>query len=199
MAAVEQLGLHFIGGVHAAAHALMLATRMLVPCDPADLGCECVHSFQTRERPLRLVLFDRRPGGTGVCDAAFDCMDTVVQRALDVVRSCLCAEAQGCPGCVQDPRCTEYNYVLDRPAARALLGAVHQTELDARGSAGSPAGADGSGTDGDEGAPRRGQEGRGRVASAARGSPARRRPQGFQVRKPWHAAVPTYCGELASE
>ena len=44
-------------------------------CDPADVATERVYPYQTRPRPLRVIVFDDRPGTmhTGWKAAGFDC------------------------------------------------------------------------------------------------------------------------------
>eukprot|EP00750_Incisomonas_marina_P004624 INCI13487.1.p1 GENE.INCI13487.1~~INCI13487.1.p1 ORF type:complete len:732 (-),score=95.36 INCI13487.1:1948-4143(-) len=67
--AVESRGWHFLGGVHAAQHALIRAAMASLPYeDASDLKTECVAPSQRRERPMRLVVFDATPGGTGLSD-----------------------------------------------------------------------------------------------------------------------------------
>jgi len=45
-----------------------------------------------------------------------------VATALDLAESCPCAD--GCPGCILDPKCKEHNMVVSKPAAVLLLRGV---------------------------------------------------------------------------
>lgn len=48
----------------------------------------------------------------------------LLRRALRLVRECGCAGCAGCPACVQHADCSEYNAVLHKTAAAALLEAL---------------------------------------------------------------------------
>ncbi|CAM9143408.1 unnamed protein product [Choristocarpus tenellus] len=64
-------GHDFKGGVHALAHALLAVIPLFLMCDPEDVDCEHYREFQHRPRPSRVMIFDKRPGGTGVSDSIF--------------------------------------------------------------------------------------------------------------------------------
>lgn len=68
----------------------------------------------------------------------------LLRRALRLVRECGCAGRAGCPACVQHADCSEYNAVLHKPAAAALLEAL-------LGEQGEGVGGRGSGQDGESG------------------------------------------------
>jgi DEAD/DEAH box helicase domain-containing protein len=76
-----------------------------------------------RNRPNHLVLFDARPGGTGVAEAAFvQGSWRLVEVALAMVADCSCSD--GCPSCVHDPKCKEHNQVTSKRGAMILLQSV---------------------------------------------------------------------------
>eukprot|EP00939_MAST-03C_sp_MAST-3C-sp1_P004383 g4383.t1 len=54
---VVSSGGHFLGGVHAASHLLLLATRVHISCDRGDIGTACINMNRQREFPLRLLIF----------------------------------------------------------------------------------------------------------------------------------------------
>lgn len=119
---LDRDGLDFLGGQHAAAHAVMAVLPRHVLCDRADLGTECCSPYQTRARPLRTIVYDAVPGGSGIAQAAFDKAASIFQDALDLVRQCPCDD--GCPACLYDLACSEFNIVLDKRAAIKILTAA---------------------------------------------------------------------------
>lgn len=70
-------------------------------------------------RPARLMVHDTQPGGIGLCHAALYAVSDVVQTALAFVAECRCTT--GCPQCIHDFRCEEYNVRLDKAAALEIL------------------------------------------------------------------------------
>jgi ATP-dependent helicase YprA (DUF1998 family) len=98
---------------------------------------ECISHLESRSRPLRLVLYDKRPstcgtagaggeGGSGIAREVFPHMLKLLEAALHLIATCSCGEASitGCPSCIQDPHCSEKNMVLDKRAAACILGLV---------------------------------------------------------------------------
>ena len=94
----------------------------IAKCESSDLSCEHVHPSRVRPRPLRVIVFDRRQGATGLMAAAFGRMGELVVLARDVVRQCACAE--GCLRCVFDLECSEHNVVIDKRAALVILQSI---------------------------------------------------------------------------
>ena len=56
----------------------------------------------------------------------------LMQKALDLVRGCDCVSDSGCPACVQNADCGEYNAVLSKRAAVVVLNATLQAEAEHR-------------------------------------------------------------------
>ena len=98
---------------------LVAVLPLFVLSDRGDVGTEHAHALQTRPRPPRLVVFDRAPGGNGVSGALYDAAPAVLRAARALVRDCACED--GCPGCVHDLRCPEFNSVVDKRAALMIL------------------------------------------------------------------------------
>ena len=77
-------------------------------------------------RPNHLVVFDAKPGGTGVMRAAFEYgARALVDTALKIATSCGCKE--GCPGCILDTACKEHNQVVSKQAATIILQSICDT------------------------------------------------------------------------
>lgn len=56
----------------------------------------------------------------------------IMQKALELVVTCDCANDSGCPACVQHPDCNEYNAVLSKRSAVLVLQATLQVEAEHR-------------------------------------------------------------------
>jgi hypothetical protein len=49
------------------------------------------------------------------------CFDDVLLKVKALVVGCPCTDPTGCPGCVQNHRCSDYNVVLDKDAAKIII------------------------------------------------------------------------------
>jgi hypothetical protein len=76
----------------------------------------------------RLLLYDKRPGGTGACESVYQHIrrgtegsgeSTILARAAALLRNCSCAE--GCPSCLLSSHCSTYNSTFDKQGAIVLL------------------------------------------------------------------------------
>jgi DEAD/DEAH box helicase domain-containing protein len=112
-----------IGAVHAAEHALIGMLPLFTICDRWDVGGV---SMATNPQTLEPTIFvyDGYPGGAGIAELAFDAAPRHVRATLDLVSSCPCDD--GCPSCVQSPKCGNWNEYLDKAAAVALLTVMVQ-------------------------------------------------------------------------
>ncbi len=66
-----------------------------------------------------IFIYDGYPGGAGIAELAFGARDDHVRATLALIESCPCDD--GCPSCVQSPKCGNWNEYLDKSAAIALL------------------------------------------------------------------------------
>jgi DEAD/DEAH box helicase domain-containing protein len=69
-----------------------------------------------------IFVYDGYPGGAGIADLAFGEVARHVSAAHELVRDCPCDD--GCPSCVQSPKCGNWNEYLDKYAAALLLEAL---------------------------------------------------------------------------
>lgn len=107
-----------IGGIHGAEHALMAVAPLYAGCDRGDLGSAWYVAFPDTIRPAVFV-FDRVPGGVGLCEALYAKREMWVQAALGLLLDCECED--GCPSCLYSSRCEANNESLDKGAAVELL------------------------------------------------------------------------------
>ncbi|KAL3512411.1 hypothetical protein ACH5RR_025128 [Cinchona calisaya] len=127
--AVETLGYSFRGGLHAAGHALLNVVPLYIICNSSDLASECVNPHDGRYVPERILLYDPRPGGTGISVQVQPLFAELLVAALELLTSCPCfGDDAGCPNCVQNLACREYNEVLHKDAAIMIIKAVLDVE-----------------------------------------------------------------------
>jgi len=107
--------------LHAANHALVNILPLYIACSSSDVGCECGWTNPACARSPRLLLFDRHPGGVGVAPRARALFGTLLQAAIELVTCCPCKDASGCPGCLHNGECAEYNDTLDKQGGLAIL------------------------------------------------------------------------------
>lgn len=116
---LDALGLDYLGGIHAACHAIKSVMPCFVLADSRDIMVECPSMAQARAKPMRLLIVDARPGGIGIAPAAFHRWREILHGALNLLQSCHCV--MGCPGCTMTTSCREFNMVMDKAGAILLL------------------------------------------------------------------------------
>ncbi|KAG2638265.1 hypothetical protein PVAP13_2NG582100 [Panicum virgatum] len=121
---VEERKLQFRGGSHAASHALLNIVPLHMMCSASDLGTECANPHETRGIPDRILLYDKHPGGIGMASQAQMLFGELLLAPFELVSTCSCTGAVGCPNCIQSLTCSEYNEVLDKEAAILILKGV---------------------------------------------------------------------------
>ncbi|XP_020277328.1 uncharacterized protein LOC109851548 [Asparagus officinalis] len=126
--AVELEGLSFRAGKHAASHALLNVVPLYMMCNSSDLSTECANPHETRSIPERLLLYDKHPGGIGITTQIQLLFRELLTAAFELVSTCSCLSAAGCPNCVQAFSCSEYNEILDKKAAVIILKGVIESE-----------------------------------------------------------------------
>jgi DEAD/DEAH box helicase domain-containing protein len=109
------------GGIHAAEHAAIGLLPLVATCDRWDIGG--VSTPLHEDTGLTTIfVYDGYPGGAGVTERGYRSAERWLQATLERVRDCPCHD--GCPSCVQSPKCGNGNEPLDKPAAVALLAAI---------------------------------------------------------------------------
>jgi len=110
--------LDFAGGLHAAEHAAIAILPLFALCDRNDIG-----GVSTPLHPdtgkAQIFIYDAYPGGTGIAEKGFDLVAQLWETTLKAIVECPCQE--GCPSCIQSPKCGNNNKPLDKKAAQLLL------------------------------------------------------------------------------
>ena len=108
-----------LGSVHAAEHALIGLLPLFTICDRWDVGGVSMAAHPQTGEPT-IFVYDGYPGGAGIAELAFDRVAEHLHTALELVQDCTCDD--GCPSCIQSPKCGNWNEYLDKPGAVLLLG-----------------------------------------------------------------------------
>eukprot|EP00047_Mylnosiga_fluctuans_P020234 m.90018 g.90018 ORF g.90018 m.90018 type:complete len:1201 (-) comp8439_c0_seq2:215-3817(-) len=122
-----RLNLSLDKGLHAARHALSHAVPFVLGCDRSSVIVEHTNLYEQVTRPAQLLIADSFPGGAGVAEALFPAFRRLIDCAAALIADCKCRN--GCPGCVHDLGCTEFNEVTDKRAAQALLTSMRELWL----------------------------------------------------------------------
>ncbi|MFQ5350329.1 MAG: DEAD/DEAH box helicase, partial [Thermoanaerobaculia bacterium] len=115
---LRQRGEGFMGALHAAEHAAISLFPTFVVCDRGDIG-----GISLPRHPQlgtgAVFVYDGHPGGVGISARGFRDLPELLGRVLELVAGCRCDD--GCPSCVQSPKCGNGNRPLDKAGAARLL------------------------------------------------------------------------------
>ena len=107
-----------LGTLHAAEHAMIALLPLWAMCDRWDIGglSTNIH-FQTNAPTV--FIYDGHPGGVGITERGFNAFEGWVEDTARMLEGCPCSD--GCPSCVQSPKCGNLNEMLDKAGALVLL------------------------------------------------------------------------------
>ena len=115
----EQLPLDvLLGALHATEHAQIAVLPLLAMCDRWDIGGLSTNAHVQTGGPT-IFIYDGHPGGVGITRQGFLNFEQLVADAQRLIAECPCAE--GCPSCVQSPKCGNLNEPLHKAGALELL------------------------------------------------------------------------------
>ena len=118
----------FPGALHAAEHAMIGMLGLVATCDRWDIGGLSTDLHPDTGLPTVFV-YDGYPGGAGFAERGYEAFADWVSATAEAVSDCACTD--GCPSCVQSPKCGNGNEPLDKAEAIAVLNLLK--ELSVRG------------------------------------------------------------------
>jgi DEAD/DEAH box helicase domain-containing protein len=108
-----------LSSLHAAEHAMIALLPLWAMCDRWDIGGLSTNYHEHTGAPTVFV-YDGHPGGVGITARGFEQFEGWVGDTVRLLEGCPCE--QGCPSCVQSPKCGNLNEYLDKRGALTLLG-----------------------------------------------------------------------------
>lgn len=115
---IEKGKLDFHGGLHAAEHAAIAILPLFAMCDRNDIGGVST-PFHADTGRAQIFIYDGYPGGIGIVEKGYQIIDQLWAATLKAIEECPCRD--GCPACIQSPKCGNNNEPLDKKAAIILL------------------------------------------------------------------------------
>jgi DEAD/DEAH box helicase domain-containing protein len=107
-----------LGSLHASEHSQIAVLPLLAMCDRWDIGGLSTNFHEQTGRPT-IFIYDGHPGGVGITRQGFLHFERLVADAYRLVSECTCRD--GCPSCVQSPKCGNLNEHLAKNGAIELM------------------------------------------------------------------------------
>jgi DEAD/DEAH box helicase domain-containing protein len=107
-----------LGSLHATEHAQIAVLPLIAMCDRWDIGGLSTNLHPQTGGPT-IFIYDGHPGGVGITRIGYLSFERLVSDAHRLISECRCKD--GCPSCVQSPKCGNLNEPLHKAGAIELL------------------------------------------------------------------------------
>ncbi|TQD23416.1 DEAD/DEAH box helicase [Methanolobus vulcani] len=107
------------GGIHAIEHAIIAMYPLHLLADRNDVGGVSTPSHPDISGNSGIFVYDGHPGGVGYAESGYGRILEMLEVTLKSIESCPCYD--GCPSCIQSPKCGNNNNPLDKDAAIMIL------------------------------------------------------------------------------
>ena len=115
---VKMKRLDLAGALHATEHAAIGVLPLFALCDRNDIGGVSTPLHPDTGQP-QVFIYDGHPGGIGIAERGYQIIEALWAATLRVVSECRCDD--GCPSCIQSPKCGNNNRPLDKGLAEVML------------------------------------------------------------------------------
>jgi DEAD/DEAH box helicase domain-containing protein len=115
---ITQAGRDFYGGIHAVEHAAISILPLFALCDRNDIGGVST-PFHADTGKAQIFIYDAHPGGIGIAEKGYELINELWETTYRAILECSCQD--GCPSCIQSPKCGNNNEPLDKRAAVIIL------------------------------------------------------------------------------
>lgn len=116
---VESSACDFGGGIHAIEHAMIGIYPLHLLVDRNDLGGVSTSEYSEFNDKGAIFVYDGHRGGVGYAESGYKGIAELLKATLKSIEECPCQE--GCPSCIQSPKCGNNNNPLDKDAAIMIL------------------------------------------------------------------------------
>jgi DEAD/DEAH box helicase domain-containing protein len=116
--ALLRRGIDLAGAAHAAEHTAIGLLPLFASCDRMDIGGVSAGLHPATGR-LTVFVYDGNEGGAGFAERGFGVARAWLRATAEAIVSCECQD--GCPSCVQSPKCGTGNEPLAKEGAVVLL------------------------------------------------------------------------------
>ncbi|HEY3375209.1 MAG TPA: DEAD/DEAH box helicase [Candidatus Aquicultor sp.] len=108
------------GGIHAVEHAAIALLPMFAMCDRWDIGgVSTPYHYYTDQATI--FIYDGFEGGIGIAKRGFTVAEEHLKRTLEAIIQCKCEAGNGCPSCIQSPKCGNWNEPLNKRESIRIL------------------------------------------------------------------------------
>jgi DEAD/DEAH box helicase domain-containing protein len=107
-----------LGALHATEHGQIAVLPLIAMCDRWDIGGLSTNVHLQTGSPT-IFVYDGHPGGVGIAERGYQQFERLLGDAARLIAECPCVD--GCPSCVQSPKCGNLNEPLHKAGALELM------------------------------------------------------------------------------